>query len=211
MRQSWVIALADQAIYEAGVMHEVPVSWQPLLGGLRLWLLWQADGPLTESRKNIIRWRFGNEDTSFPMEGPPHICQTFAIWRLSPLNYSLPLACGPADSSNLRLSSAPTTLIELGLPEAVWGIEDDQTQLFGSHNSNAGPVALALLIEYAVERYGEETLPVLLTTLDKHNSWETLIPAVYEVETGEFEAGWRESIAYFIRWRSHSIACKPGQ
>jgi hypothetical protein len=126
LRQSWAIALADQAAYEAGVAHRVPVGWRPLLGGLRLWLLWDAGGPLAESREEIVRWRYAVDEESASPDELAQICQTFALWHLTPLGYSLPLACGPAERSGLVLSTAPDTLAELGLPEDGWSSEMEQ-------------------------------------------------------------------------------------
>ncbi|MBI3960510.1 MAG: hypothetical protein HY328_16995 [Chloroflexi bacterium] len=195
LRQSWVIALMDQAVYEAGIVHDVPAGWQPMLGGLRLWLLWQAGGPLAESREEIVRWRYGAAGTAVPGDSLTSICQTFSVWHLSPLDYSVPLACGPADRSGLPLSKAPDTLAGLGLPEAVWSNESEQDQPSGQSSSADRSVALALLIDYAAERYGVETLPALLAGLARYDSWETLIPAVYGVSAEALEAGWQAWLA----------------
>ncbi len=47
------------------------------------------------------------------------------------------------------------------------------------------------LIEYAVITYGRERRPELVAGLGQHDSWGTLIPAVYGVSAAEFEAGWQ--------------------
>lgn len=51
------------------------------------------------------------------------------------------------------------------------------------------------LLEYAVDANGRERLPRLVTDLGQYESWETLIPAVYDVSSAEFEAGWQ---AYLV-------------
>ena len=56
-------------------------------------------------------------------------------------------------------------------------------------------VALATLIEYAMVTYGQDRLPALLAGLGKHEGWETLIPAVFNVSAADFEAGWQIYLA----------------
>lgn len=187
LRQSWAIALAERATREAGAVHEVPVGWQPLLGGLRLWLLWRAGGPLSEGREEIIAWRYDEADAVLSDASRSRICETFALWQRTPLHYGLPVACGPADDAALPLSPPPRTLSDLGLPEAGWSIERETDGSFHSPGDSARSLALALLIAQAVEVYGPESLPRLLAALGEYASWETLVPAVYG-----------ESIAYFV-------------
>ncbi|MBI3959492.1 MAG: hypothetical protein HY328_11855 [Chloroflexi bacterium] len=50
---------------------------------------------------------------------------------------------------------------------------------------------MALLFEFAVQRYGRERLPDLLAQMRRPITWQTLIPAVFNVLVEEFEAGWR--------------------
>ena len=56
-------------------------------------------------------------------------------------------------------------------------------------------MALATLIKYAVAVYGQDRLPTLLAGLGLHAGWATLLPAVYGVSPGEFEAGWQAYLA----------------
>ena len=37
--------------------------------------------------------------------------------------------------------------------------------------------------------------PVLLAALGEHTSWQTLIPAIFDVSAAEFEAGWQAYLA----------------
>lgn len=48
----------------------------------------------------------------------------------------------------------------------------------------------ASLVAYAVSAYGRDRLPALLDGIQRYDSWETLIPAVFGVSAAEFEAGW---------------------
>ena len=48
------------------------------------------------------------------------------------------------------------------------------------------------MIEYAVQTHGIGKVGDLLHGLSIHYTWADLIPAVYDVSVGEFEAGWNE-------------------
>jgi hypothetical protein len=56
-------------------------------------------------------------------------------------------------------------------------------------------IALSTVIEYSVGVYGAESLPALLEGLNRYETWDLLVPAVYGVSPAEFEAGWQEYIA----------------
>lgn len=55
-------------------------------------------------------------------------------------------------------------------------------------------LAAETVVEYAVETYGRDRLPALLQAFENHETWETLIPAVFDVSVEEFEAGWRSHL-----------------
>ena len=56
------------------------------------------------------------------------------------------------------------------------------------------------VIDYAVETYGHEQLPILLKGWGKHNTWDELIPALYNTSVAEFEAGWNQYLAEQYGW-----------
>ena len=55
--------------------------------------------------------------------------------------------------------------------------------------------AAEAVVDYAIERYGRDQLPALLQAMDEHDTWNTLIPAVFGVSLEEFEAGWQAYLA----------------
>jgi hypothetical protein len=68
-------------------------------------------------------------------------------------------------------------------------------QLYDEENyfhRSSEAVRVATLVEYAVAAYGYEQLPVLLADLAQHDTWDTLLPAVYDISSTEFEEGWQE-------------------
>jgi hypothetical protein len=88
----------------------------------------------------------------------------FVLWRLT--NYKAPARLGqlPMPDSDLRASA----LFWLDILE------------------------VEMLLDYVVATYGRDTLPALLEAFRHHNSWHTLIPAVFGVSVKEFEAGWQK-------------------
>ncbi|MBV7335927.1 hypothetical protein KFU94_48360 [Chloroflexi bacterium TSY] len=48
------------------------------------------------------------------------------------------------------------------------------------------------MVQYATEQYGRNRLPALLEGLSTHQSWDDLIPSLYQISRQEFETGWNE-------------------
>lgn len=66
------------------------------------------------------------------------------------------------------------------------------------------------LIDYALETYGSDALPVLVRNLASHNSWNTLVPATFGVTQQTFEAGWNQYMLHRIDKHGHpEIHAKP--
>jgi hypothetical protein len=66
----------------------------------------------------------------------------------------------------------------------------------GSHTADG--VAPAL-VEYAMYAYGRDRIPALIEGMNRYDSWEELIPAVYGVSAADFEAGWQEWLTATVR------------
>lgn len=52
-------------------------------------------------------------------------------------------------------------------------------------------IAAETAVEYAMDTYGRDRLPALLQALSEHETWDTLIPAAFDVPREDFEAGWQ--------------------
>ena len=65
--------------------------------------------------------------------------------------------------------------------------------------SSLGPgryvVTTDTVMDYAVAAYGRRSLALLLKGLRQNESLESLIPTVFGVSAGEFEAGWQEHLS----------------
>jgi hypothetical protein len=197
LAQSVVLPLIEHVLAQASEQYQIDSAWQPMLGGLRLWQLWDLDLPLTTWRKDVVQWLYVDSPRApaarqvvLP-DRYEALCAGHILWLPSPVQLGIPLLCTELDGKHwyfaswgsrdplLRLDQfavpAPRSLVEGSVPV--------------SHPGQA--IALATLIEYAVATYGRERLPALVAGLGHYDSWETLIPAVYGVSATEFEAGWQ--------------------
>lgn len=187
LRQGWQVALLDGAVWDAGAVHAIPEGWLPVLHGLRLWLLWDAGGPLAEGRQEIVAWLSTKEPDRLPESAAMELCRRYGLWGRSPLDYSIPVGCTPVYNAVPFTLPVEIRLYPLGLPESP-GDPESLSRIWVNQARN---LSLALFIQYAADNYGRQSIPDLLAALKEHNSWRTLIPAVFAVSVEEFEAGWR--------------------
>ncbi len=195
LHQSWLAALADRAALDVAKEYAVPYGWFPLLSGLRLWLLWDGDGPLSVGKRRIVGWLGDPVGKGLSLDEVADICRVFAAWRLSPLAFEIPVGC---DQSGYFLPSAvpfPITLEEIAPIFPPKDSLDDQYTPSIPMAGKAVAVSVALLYDYTTERYGRDSLARLLGALSSYDNWGTLIPAVYGVSAEVFEAGWRAWLA----------------
>lgn len=189
--QSWAVALGEGAVREAGDYYRVPYGWLPLLDGLRLWLLWEGDGPLTVSKKRIVQWLGDPASKGLSLDEVADICRVFGFWRLSPLDYAIPVGC---DQSGYFMPSPIPLPTQLSALAPIYPPKDsleDQYTPSQPQPSKAVSVALSLLFDYATERFGEDAIARLLAGVAGHPDWESLIPGVYGVSAQELEADWQ--------------------
>lgn len=204
--QSLELVMLKEAHLGAANQYGIPAHWQPVLDGLLLWQLWQADVPLAAWREETITWLFviapaaTDRAVSALPEHYEEMCAMYRLWLASPNRIQVPLRCNELDQREWRpvwqqVVNPPAHLVELAGPMAQTGhtYSIHRYYLRKMHPSIA--VALATVVEYAVASYGEERIPQLVASLRHHTSWETLAPAVFGVPFPEFEAGWHEFMA----------------
>jgi hypothetical protein len=169
-----------------------------VIDALHLWALWEEGGPLAAGRQDVVRWLYQNAQAKsvdarqVVPAGYDQLCRIYRVWGLSPWDVSIPLNCREVDESQ----GAPS--VHPGL--ATW--LNELTYVAAYHKGDVPPVepvsrivALATVVDYAVATYGRDHLPRLLAALGEHASWQTLIPAVFDVSAAEFEAGWQAYLA----------------
>ncbi len=208
LAQSIALPLLAHGLAEARDQHQIKPAWQPLVDGLSLWQVWELDLPLASWRETVVRWQYHDLLTTNPDEALPlperyqELCAAHKLWLQSPLQIHIPLLCAGRNRENghwrtWRMAPPLTTLAQLAVPSPMTRGEGASSVIgpsFFTHHPGQ-TVALATLVEYAVQTYGRESLPALVAGLGDADSWETLLPAVFGVSTTEFEAGWQAYLA----------------
>lgn len=202
LRQSLALPLLNTVSAQARAQYGRPSAWQPLIGGLRLWQLWELDLPLSTWRGEIGGWLYrelAGADGGQRVGLPAHyaeLCTDHLRWFPAPLQIGIPLACTDLDRQvgYIAIPGEQKLVLHLTHLGASTSGSYAKPSMQGV-GPNEQTVLLATLIEYAVTTYGRERLPTLVAALSHHKSWTTLLPALYGVSVREFEAGWLEFLA----------------
>jgi hypothetical protein len=199
LAQSIALPLVAQVVAQASAQDQTKLAWQPLLDGLSLWQVWDLDLPLAAWRVEVVQWLYRDLPATLAGQSSvlpdryPAFCVTHQLWMPSPLQLHIPLQCARPEWEEQHLGRLHHPLRRLDLLTTVARPTADEAQAsqlgWASHPGQV--VALATLVEYAVATYGRERLPVLLAGLGQYESWDTLLPAVYDVSAIEFEVGWQ--------------------
>jgi hypothetical protein len=195
MTQAVALELLKKLSSKVTELYDLPHRWLPLRDGLRLWLLWDQELPLAIWHQPVVRWVFlqpmnavAPEASSFS-EFAYALCANHSLWMVSPIEAGIPLLCLPPTKKGERILSwrLPSSLPPL---TSDLSYSHDHDRAASSAESVTKIVALATVVEYAVTTFGSDRLPILLATLPAHESWETLIPAVYGISLEDFQNGW---------------------
>jgi hypothetical protein len=209
LAQALLLALLEDFSAQAITDHDLPGHWQPLLNGIRLWLLWEQELPLAAWREPVVQWVLGGGQAagSAVITGAPdftsELCAQHLLWLFSPLEVGIPIACWRQVTPHGDVVTWQYLYpgnVELHLPPmgAERGLVDSTRMPIESINL-AATIALATVMEYAADTYGHERIHLLLTEAGRQEGWATLIPAVFGVSADEFEAGWRAYLAEHYR------------
>jgi hypothetical protein len=216
LAQSIALPLLAHGVAQARVHHAIGWSQQPVLSGLYLWQMWDLALPLAGWREDIVKWLYLDLPGADPEQAvatPARyraLCASHRLWMLSPAWIGIPLLCTGEDGEALHFATWGPRDPLLRLDQIALSLPSHEyvEQTGSSYIAHPGQtIALATLIEYAVNTYGRERLPVLLASLGQYDSWDTLLPAVYGVSAAEFEAGWQ---AYLAAHYGVSVAHKSG-
>lgn len=194
LAQSLALPLVQIELAQASERHTIGQSWQPLLNGLYWWQLWDLDLPLATWRAEVVKWVFVDVPATkpgTPLPLPAHytaLCAAHQLWTSSPAQLNIPLLCARPEWEEQFLWRLRRPLLRLSQssPPLLSAVDNN-----ASTNHAGEVIALATIVEYIVATYGRERLPMLLKGLGQHDTWETLLPAVFGVSPTDFEAGWQ--------------------
>jgi hypothetical protein len=198
LMQALALHLIEYLSFQAQWRYTIPREWPPILGGLRLWQLWELELPLSAWQDEVVEWVYGDihvnayGEPGTPPEHYSDLCAAYALWMESPQRIRIPIECEDRDGLQLGLTRWNPFMVSLHT--LAWGLPaadaDEMSKVYGKeHPSKA--VALATLFEYTVATYGREQLPALIAGFGTYEGWGTLLPAVLGVSAADFEAGWR--------------------
>lgn len=199
--QSVMLALFDRLAQQARSQYGLPSQWIALRNGLQLWIIWEQNLPLATWRTPLVRWYFGATKGGGQMgfnvpEFAHNLCAYHNLWMPSPSVIGVPILCWqePGGKEQIIAWRSPVPFPQMSLPAPLneqaplQDVSSWRTQQ--PSRSVEAAVALATVIEYATTTFGTERLPLLLSALPEHESWETLAPTVFGLSQEEFEHGW---------------------
>lgn len=199
LAQSLALPLLAQVLAQADEQHHIGLTWQPLIGGLYLWQVWELDLPLAVWREEVVHWLYVDLPAAAPgatVVVPKRyqaLCDAHKLWMSSPVQIEIPLLCLDWEWERLFFASRRPRGLFTRLDQLAASVHD--FDLAEAKPPRGRSVALATLIEYTVAAYGRERLPALVAGLGQYDSWDTLIPAIYGVSPADFEAGWQAYLA----------------
>jgi hypothetical protein len=227
--QAVFLALVHDLTAQAQQAYAIPTAWAPLVDGVRLWQVWQADLPLSVWREPVVRWVFGDPPGSGVNAMEPafgaELCIHHRLWTATPMTLRIPIYCLVRTGSAVMLGWSEFLVAALGQSQPISAydpryIEDlltgaEVVSPTGGKDWVLWPgtaVALSTVVEYVAATYGADTLPALLAALPDHQSWATLVSAVFGVSAAEFEAGWRAYLAdvYGVRDAAGKLTLQDG-
>lgn len=201
LTQSLVLPLLDHTLALAARQHGFDVARYPLLDGVRLWLLWDADLPLARWKPALIQWIYVALPTQATTELLPlpadyaALCAAHQQWMVYPVQLQIPLLCQGMDESPRRLPytmirQAPRRLPPLDIPI----YPDEEVDAAGQRTVTRHPgyaIAVATLLDYVHQRYGRAAVPRLVAEWGRGATWEELALALFTVTAADFERDWQ--------------------
>ncbi len=200
LHQSLALLLIDHTLAHVVRQHGIAATRYPLLDGLRLWQLGQAELPLGRWQAELTHWVYVDLPTtaaSAPLPLPQQyasFCAAYMLWMSHPAQIRLPLLCTGFDQAMDRLPRplvqvAPRWLPPLDTP--VYPDEEADAQGVTRPARHPGyTIVVATIVAHVSQRYGPAQVPRLVTAWGRYATWTELIPALYGVSRPAFEADW---------------------
>lgn len=198
--QSVALEMVQRLGDRATTHYALSRQWRPLFSGLGLWLMWEHDLPLSVWHKPLVAWVMWDPQSAGLPEDPQipafahELCAHYRLWMEVPVEVGVPVSCWwkpDAQEGFLTWRFPYRPLDPIPLPqlpaEAALSLRLKRLSLI-----QAEEVAYATVLEYAAATYGVAQLPRLLDELPEHETWATLLPAVFGVTQTDFETGWRD-------------------
>jgi hypothetical protein len=199
LAQAVALSLVDSLLAEMAREVQFNHAYE-VLAGLRLWETMDAGLALSEGSDRLVgaymdAEAFVDMAVAAPIGQMRELCATYGVWMISPLAIGVPVDCEGGRAISLVYGCL---LNPVQIPTSMgFATYEAELDFFGTQPAQWGKTLFfSTVVDYSVTAYGRESLPALVAALDEHESWKTLVPAVYGVPFNEFEAGWREHLAH---------------
>lgn len=214
--QGVALALFNRRAAQSDTLNRLPVGWRFLRSGLRLWLLWDQELPLARWREPLVHWVFGADEGlpgtwMRPVPAFAHdFCAHHRLWLKTEAEIDMPVICYPFTTNEEPVLAFRDSLPPFTLPHFVGQEEqllraETSTSVTDPPLSVASVVVFATLFEYirtqeefganGTGTQGAEKVHAFIVAIPAHQSWETLIPALFGVSRRDFEAGWNSFLS----------------
>ena len=199
-------ALVDQVWNEALYLvadnsqwHGIRPEWNSMLRGMQIWQARGGGATAARWYTDTTAWLYREALAIQSKQRAPMgldwqtLCLQDSLWRRNvPTLVSLASLClDPQWQFHLQyMAAAPVALSQL--------INSDDWEAAPSgplHRDWVHSMAAATVVEYLVQTYGRDQLPLLLDSLRTHESWEAMTPELLGISAQEFENGWRAHLA----------------
>lgn len=204
LHQSLALLLIDHTLAQVVRQHHIEATRYPLLDGLRLWQLWQAELPLGRWQAELVRWVYVDLPATPPTAPLPlpaeyaSFCAAYTLWMSHPAQIHLPLLCTSLDQSPDRLPSALVQVAPRWLPPLDTPVyPDERVDAHGATSPMRHPgyaVVVATVVNHVSRQYGRDQVPLLVAAWGRYATWTELIPALYGVSLQAFEADWLSAL-----------------
>ncbi len=205
LAQALVLPLIDHTLAVAISHYAMAPARQPLLDGMRLWQVWEAELPLARWRPALVQWIYVTLPTTATTTVLPlpadyvALCAAHQLWMVYPVQLQIPLMCQGMDESPRRFSYTMIRQAPRRLPLLDHPIyPDEEVDAAGQRTVIRHPgyaIAVAALIDYVEQRYGRAHVSRLVAAWSSGSTWAELTPALFGLPAAEFERDWQAFLA----------------
>ncbi|MCC6457214.1 MAG: hypothetical protein IT328_19825 [Caldilineaceae bacterium] len=198
----WLVsALAYQIAWDATEIAPFQYGWQYAAYTLPRIQMRQHSARLAAWHNDLARWLYGIEART-PTPDAHTLAQELA--RLCDTHHIQAYQSLMAEVATTQLCVTPPLLDlqylaqenQTQLPDRISKLTTPDAEMTISESSWMSVLAFETLLDYTMATYGDDALPKLVDGFRRYDTWDALIPALFDLSTERFEAGWR---AYLVK------------
>jgi hypothetical protein len=198
----WLLsALVYQVAWDATEIAPFQYGWQYAASALPRMQMRRHSARLAAWHNDLARWLYGI-GVRTPRPDAQVLAQELA--RLCDTHHILAYHSLMVEDAKTQLCVTPP-LLELQylaqenqtqLPDRIGQLTMPDAEMRISEDAWMSVLAFETLLDYTAATYGDDALPKLVNGFRRYDTWDALIPALYDLSAEEFETGWR---AYLVK------------